>query len=118
VPVSQRACTSVDFCQFSITTSTNVSLTVCGALDGFTNSCLCGCAVSTDVGGLVMFIAQTPQSFCVSKGRKFCICNTGSIADITVAVDFGSGPVPVVVPGGGKVCYEVDASCGFTLTMC
>jgi hypothetical protein len=118
VPVTQRSCTSVDFCQFSITTSTNVTLTVCGALDGFANSCSCGCALSTDVGQDFQFTAHTPQSFCASKGRKFCICNTGSISDITVAVDFGSGPVPVVVPGGGKVCFEVSSSCVFTATSC
>jgi hypothetical protein len=118
VPVSQRSCTSTDYCQFAITTSANVTLTVCGALDGPTNPCSCGCAGSTDVGEPFSFTAQTPQSFCASKGRKFCICNTGSLVDITIAVDFGSGPTPVVVPGGGRVCFEVSSSCVFTVTTC
>jgi hypothetical protein len=87
-------------------------------LDGLTSPCFCGCAVSTDVGGAIPFTAHTPQSFCASKGRKFCICNTGSLVDVTIAVDFGSGPTPVVVPGGGKVCFDVSSSCVFTTTTC
>jgi hypothetical protein len=112
VPVSQRACTSVDFCEFSVRTSINATLTVCGGLESGT-LCACGCDPGNDIGiPNQAFLAGTSISFCVSKGRKVCLCNSGTSVDIPVFIDFGGGnTITTTVFAGQKVCIEVNSSC-------
>jgi|GEM_PF-1057100 len=112
VPVSQRACTSVDFCEFSVRTSINATLTVCGGLESGSGLCACGCDPGVDIGQATMFSAGTAISFCLSKGRKVCLCNNGTSVDIPVFIDFGGGnTITTTVFAGQKVCIEVNSSC-------
>jgi hypothetical protein len=119
VPVSQRACTSVDFCEFSVRTSIDATLTVCGAL-GSGTICFCGCDPGNDIGFPNQpFLANTSQTFCVSKGRKVCLCNSGTSVDIPVFIDFGGGnTITTTVLAGQRVCIDVSSSCVPTVTTC
>jgi hypothetical protein len=119
VPVTQRACSGTNFCEFSVRTTGDATLTVCGLVDGANTQCFCGCTVN-DVGYLNFpFTAGIPVSFCVAKGTSFCICNSGTLVDITIGMDFGSGYVPVLIPAGSKACFSVTTGCVFTsITPC
>ena len=120
VPVSQRSCTSVDFCQFTVRTSIDANLTVCGALESGSGLCACGCDPGNDIGFTNQaFSVGTPISYCLSKGRKVCLCNSGTSVDIPVFIDFGGGnTITTTVLAGQRVCIEVNSSCVPTVTTC
>ncbi|MCW5924876.1 MAG: hypothetical protein KIS77_21330 [Saprospiraceae bacterium] len=121
VQVTDRAtCTDPDFCNLSVTTSSDADLTLCGSFPidiGMLPGCVTGCDPFNDKELSGMFLANVPRERCIEKTGSVCITNNGS-STVTVTVKFGSGAaMQVNIPPSGQHCFH-SINCGDTNDGC
>jgi hypothetical protein len=108
--VTERAtCTDPDFCNLSVTASSDADLTLCGSFPtgiGMLPGCTDGCDPFNDKELSGMFPENVSRERCIEKTGSVCITNNGG-STVTVTVKFGSGtPMQVNIPPSGQHCFH------------
>ncbi|MBV6443527.1 MAG: hypothetical protein EPGJADBJ_05298 [Saprospiraceae bacterium] len=119
-PVTERACTSGDYCEFTVTATTDANVEFCGDIDPSTGTCSYGCLPNTDFSLSASLTADIPYTICVLKTGSVCIRNSPTATQsINVTVYFGSSSsLNVMLSPGQSHCFHSNGQCSVTSDGC
>lgn len=121
VPVTSRACTGTANCELTVSSTDEMTIEFCGAIDPSTTTCNFGCDPDNDVYYGVYVPANQGFAICVDPNGSVCIRNAPTATQtITITVQFGSSSTPVnatLTPGQVR-CFHTNSTCSVTNTGC